>query len=88
MKNETIPYTPYSDILYYTAKVLKGNFPKYNIYIDKNEEELTVPSFFINVSPLTQTYHFDGVKKLVNISISYVNKEWTQENRLNIISAH
>lgn len=87
MMNEVIPYTPYSDVLYYTAKILKENFPKYNIYIDENEEEIPVPSFFIKITPLTQTYHFDWIQKLVNINISYVNKEWNQENRLNVIDA-
>lgn len=82
-----VPCTPYVDILLYTAKALKENFPNYNLYVDNNEEAVSVPSFFIKVTPLTQTFRFDWVEKLVTISISYVNTEGYQEDKLKIIDA-
>jgi hypothetical protein len=74
------------DILYQTAKMLKTNFPNYNIYIDENEQEITVPSFFLQVNPIQIQEGFDLFKyKTVNLFIEYVDRTALSEKKLQII---
>jgi hypothetical protein len=76
----------YVDILYWTAKMLKTNFPNNNIYIDKNEEEIIVPSFFVQVVPIDIKEGFDLFKyKTVNLIIEYVDRTALSEKKLQVI---
>jgi hypothetical protein len=76
----------YVDILYWTAKMLKTNFPNNNIYIDKNEHEIIVPSFFLQVNPLSIVEGFDLFKyKKVNLIIEYVDRTALSEKKLQVI---
>lgn len=78
--------TNYVDILLWTAKILKTNFPNYNIYVDGNEQEIVVPSFFINVIPIRTTEGFDTMRnKIVNLTIEYVDRTAHRQNKLQII---
>lgn len=77
--------TNYIDILYWTAKTLKTNFPNCNIYIDKNEQEIIVPSFFIQVIPIQVIEGFDTFKyKTTNLTIEYVDRTSGSEIKLQI----
>jgi hypothetical protein len=76
----------YVDILLYTAKMLKTNFPKYNIYVDENERVITVPSFFVEVIPLKTENRFDSTKyKTENLIIEYVNRQALKQDKLQTI---
>jgi hypothetical protein len=78
--------TNYVDILLYTAKMLKTNFPDYNIYVDNNEQEIIVPSFFVQVIPIQTTEGFDMMRnKMVNLSIEYVNRSSHNQDKLQVI---
>lgn len=78
--------TNYVDILLYTAKALKTNFPNYNIYVDDNEQEIIVPSFFIEVIPMPIKEGFDSFRyKMVNLIIQYVDRTARREKNLQII---
>lgn len=78
--------TNYTDILLYTAKALKTNFPNYNIYVDENEQEIIVPSFFIQVIPMDIKEGFDSFRnKMVNLIIEYVDRTSRKEKRLQVI---
>lgn len=78
--------TNYVDILLWTAKTLKTNFPNYNIYIDGNEQEIVVPSFFVDIIPVKTTEGFDTMRnKLVNLSIEYVNRTAHKQDKLQVI---
>ena len=78
--------TNYVDILLWTAKTLKANFPNYNIYVDEDEQEIIVPSFFIQVIPMKTTEGFDSFRnKMVNLIIQYVDRTARKEKKLQII---
>lgn len=76
----------YVDILLATTKILKKNFPKYNIYIDENQKQITIPSFYVKLMPLkTEEVLSDKRMKLLNIYITYVNKTHYQEEQLDVM---
>ena len=76
----------YVDILLSTTKILKKNFPKYNIYIDENKKQITIPSFYVKLMPLkTEEVLSDKRMKLLNIYITYVNKTHYQEEQLDVM---
>lgn len=76
----------YVDILLWTAKMLKTNYPTYNIYVDENEQNITVPSFFIDVVPTKIDEKFDYRKyKAVNLLIEYVDKKAFKQDKLQMI---
>jgi len=52
----------YVDILLCTAKMLKTKYPTYNIYVDENEQYITIPSFFIEVVPMKIEEKLDTTK--------------------------
>lgn len=72
-------------LLYSVTKTLKDKFPKNNILIDDNEEEIKVPTFSVKISPLKFTNEFNWRKKLLNIHISFVEKVKKQESSLKMI---
>jgi hypothetical protein len=72
-------------LLYSVCKTLKDKFPSNNILIDENEEEIKVPTFSVEISPLKSNTEFSRRKKLVNIYISFVEKKKTQESSLKMI---
>ena len=75
--------TNYVDILYWTAKMLKTRYPNYNIYVDDNEQDVAIPSFFIEVVPTDTTEGFDGFRyKMVNLIIEYVDRTARKEKKL------
>ena len=76
----------YVDILLATTKILKKNFPKYNIYIDENQKQIVIPSFYVKLVPLTNNESLSNKRmKLLNLYITYVNKTSYQEEQLNVI---
>ena len=74
-------------LLYSITKTLKDNFPKNNILIDDNEEEIKIPTFTVKISPLKSTNQFNWRKKLLNIHISFVEKVKKQESSLKMIDS-
>lgn len=78
--------TNYVDILLATAKMLKTKYPTYNIYVDDNEKEITVPSFFVEVVPMRMEENFDYLQyKTVNLLIEYINIKAMSQDKLQII---
>lgn len=78
--------TNYVDILYWTAKMLKTNYPNYNIYIDDDEQDIAIPSFFIDVVPTDTTEGFDILRyKTVNLLIEYVDRTARKEKKLQMV---
>ena len=78
--------TNFSDILLWTAKSLKTNFPNNNIYVDLNEQEVPVPSFYIEVIPMEVKEGFDSFRyKMVNLIIEYIDITARKEKRLQVI---
>lgn len=76
----------YVDILLYTAKMLKTKYPTYNIYVDDNEQNITVPSFFIEVIPTKTEERFDTTKyKIVNLIIEYVDIKAKKQDKLQMV---
>jgi hypothetical protein len=76
----------YVDILLYTAKMLKAKYPTYNIYVDDNEQVITIPSFFIEVIPMKTEEKLDKTKyKIVNLLIEYVDRKALKQDKLQII---
>ncbi|MBW6408970.1 hypothetical protein KYD98_02600 [Clostridium sp. YB-6] len=73
------------ELLYSVCKTLKDRFPKNNIFIDDNKEEITVPTFNVKIKPLKSTNHFGSRKKLNNIYITFVEDVKTQENSLQMV---
>lgn len=74
-------------ILYSVTKTLKDNFPKNNILIDDNEEEIKVPTFHVKVSPLKSKNQFNWRNKLLNIHISFIEKVKKQESSLRMMDS-
>ena len=74
-------------LLYSITKTLKDNFPKNNILIDDNEEEIKVPTFHVKVSPLKNKNQFNLRNKLLNIHISFIEKVKKQESSLKMIDS-
>ena len=78
--------TNFSDILLWTAKNLKTNFPNNNIYVDLNEQEVPVPSFYIEVIPMDIKEGFDSLRyKMVNLIVEYIDRTARKEKRLQIV---
>jgi hypothetical protein len=78
--------TNFTDILLWTAKALKTNFPSNNIYVDLNEQVISVPSFYIEVIPMNVKEGFDSMRyKMVNIIIEYIDRTARKEKRLQVI---
>lgn len=73
------------ELLYSITKKLKDNFPKNNILIDDNEEEIKVPTFHVKVSPLKSKNQFNWRNKLLNIHISFIEKVKKQESSLKMV---
>lgn len=74
-------------ILYSVTKTLKDNFPKNNILIDDNEEEIKIPTFHVKVSPLKSKNQFNWRNKLLNIHISFIEKVKKQESSLRMMDS-
>jgi hypothetical protein len=78
--------TNFTDILLWTAKALKTNFPNNNIYVDLNEQVISVPSFYIEVIPMEIKEGFDSMRyKMVNLIIEYIDRTARKEKRLQVI---
>lgn len=78
--------TNFTDILLWTAKKIKTNFPNNNIYVDLNEQEVSIPSFYIEVIPMEVKEGFDSFRyKMVNLIIEYIDITARKEKRLQII---
>lgn len=76
----------YVDILLWTAKMLKTNYPTYNIYVDENEKNITAPSFFIDVVPMQTDERFDYLKyKVVNLIIEYIDIKAMKQDKLQMV---
>lgn len=73
----------YVDILLSIAKKLKTNYPTYNIYVDDNEQNITIPSFFLEVIPMQTDEKLDYMKyKTTNLIIEYVDIKAMKQDKL------
>ncbi|AQS10137.1 hypothetical protein CLOBY_22800 [Clostridium saccharobutylicum] len=72
------------DILYAVCKLLKENFPTYDLVIDENElgEEITKPTFFITVDNLSSDSFREYQEQINNIDIAYTDRVVKQEDIL------
>ncbi|NFI80956.1 hypothetical protein FDA42_09890 [Clostridium botulinum] len=77
----------YVDLLYSISKILRENYPKATIKIDKkkSEEEIKNGLFYVTISPLNSKIFFNLRKKLLNVYIEFVEEVKTQESSLNKI---
>ena len=70
------------ELLYSTSLLLKDKF-NYKISL-KQKEEVTSPTFFIQVTPLTTNTYLRYNEKLINIVITFTDEVVTQEKLLEI----
>lgn len=76
----------YVELLYSFSRVLKDNFPKFNILIDENKKAITTPTFYLQVVPLeSSTVLSDKRLKLTDVYITYLDKIVTNEKGLLIM---
>ena len=72
----------YVDIIYGITKKLKEAFPKYNILINGNQEDIVTDTFSVYVLPVSAETSFSRDFKVVNAFITYINPENETEKRL------
>jgi hypothetical protein len=72
-----------TDILYAVNLILDTKFG-YESFVEEQGEEVKVPTFFIQLSPLSSNSFLRYNEKLTNIVITYVDKVITQESLLDI----
>lgn len=72
----------YIDIIYGITKKLKEAFPKYNILINGNQEDIVTDTFSVYVLPVSAETSFSRDFKVVNAFITYINPENETEKRL------
>ena len=63
----------YSAILYSFGKAIKDAFPKSILRCKKNEEDITQPTFYVEVRPLQVTDYVNFKDKLLNVTVTYVD---------------
>ncbi|MDU5101138.1 MAG: hypothetical protein E6240_01750 [Clostridium butyricum] len=63
----------YNDILCGIGDCLKDNFPEIDRRVKKNKQDLTKPSFYVQVRPLETVDYKRYRDKLINISVCYIN---------------
>jgi len=68
------------ELLYSTSLLLKNKFG-YKVSL-KQKEEVEAPTFFLSVTPLTTNSYLRYSEKLVNITITFVDKVVDQEKLL------
>ncbi|AGX43283.1 phage tail terminator family protein [Clostridium saccharobutylicum] len=70
--------------MYTVTKLLKDNFPTYDLIIDEEEqgEEITKPTFFITVSNLSSNSFREYQEETDNIDIAYTDAIVKQEDIL------
>ena len=72
----------YVDVMYGVTKVLKDRFPKYNILINGNQEDIVIDTFSVYVLPVSSETSFSRDFKVLNVFITYINPENDTEKRL------
>lgn len=72
----------YVDIIYGITKKLKEAFPKYNILINGNQEDIVTDTFSVYVLPVSAETSFSRDFKVVNAFITYINPENETEKKL------
>ena len=72
----------YVDVMYGVTKVLKDRFPKYNILINGNQEDIVIDTFSVYVLPVSSETSFSMDFKVLNVFITYINPENDTEKRL------
>ena len=72
----------YVDVMYGVAKALKEKFPKYDILINGNQEDIVTDTFSVYVLPVSSETSFSRDFKVLNVFITYINPENDTEKRL------
>ncbi|NSB17438.1 phage tail terminator family protein [Clostridium beijerinckii] len=76
-----------TDIQKAITKLLKTNYSNYKILVDNNKKDIEKPTFFVQVRPV-KSYNYKVYKeRLVNVTITYVNKEFKHEENLDVIDS-
>lgn len=72
------------DIQNSITKILHSNFLTYKIVLEQ-QCDVIKPTFFVNVKKLSSTNFLNYKEKLVNVTITYVNKEYNhiENNEIN-----
>lgn len=73
-----------TDIQKAITKLLKSNFPTYKILVDNNKKDIEKPTFFVQVRPVKSYNYKVHKERLVNVTVTYVNKEFKHEENLDI----
>lgn len=73
-----------TDIQKSITKLLHSNFPSYKIIVENNKSEILSPTFFVNVRPLKTENYMVYKNRLINITITYVNKVFKHEENLDV----
>lgn len=73
-----------TDIQNSITKLLHSNFPTYKILVDNNKEDIKAPTFFVNVRPVKTENYMVYKNRLINVTITYVNKVFKHEENLDV----
>lgn len=69
------------DIQRVITKLLKDNFQEYDIIVEPQAEDVTSPTFFVDVRPVYTNMNRRDLDKTINVDITYVEgRELLQEN--------
>lgn len=64
----------YNELLYFTGKRIKDHFKKCKLRVEKNQEDIKEPTFYVEIRPLNSNSYKSYIDKLVNITITYTDK--------------
>ncbi|WP_455793595.1 phage tail terminator family protein [Clostridium butyricum] len=76
----------YNELLYFTGKRIKDHFKKCKLRVEKNQEDIKEPTFYVEVRALNTNSYKPYVDKLVNISITYTDKVVDGEKLNNVLN--
>lgn len=67
--------------------LLKSSFPTYKILVDNNKKDIEKPTFKVQVRPVKSYNHKVYKERLVNVTITYINKSFSHEENLDVIDS-
>lgn len=70
------------DIQNHITSRLDESFLDHEVYVDDNREKMQTPCFNVSVRPLLTTGHIKHKNKLVNVDITYLSKNETKAENL------
>ena len=75
----------YVDVLVSTSRMLKDLFPKIKILTETNKQDITKPTFYLEVKPVRNNLVISDKRyKITDLYITYVKKDITNEEKLDI----